>query len=121
MTPLSWLQALGVIGGIVVLIYGAGKAWGRLTGDLAEIKGAQAKAATVAEALGRKLDTDREKNAGQHVQIWRAHEQTTGRVETLERLAGLPAPWKRTQPIVPVDPEAGPPQDMFADMEADER
>jgi hypothetical protein len=112
--------ALKIIGGaaaLVVSLLAVGRWTGSVSGKLSEIAKDQSDAARTLRGLGRALDTDREKNRGEHARLWMAHAQTSGRVDGLEMRAGLPPPWKRTQPIVPVDPTAGPPedaQDMFA-------
>lgn len=96
---------------IAALVLALGRWAGSVSSALREIKDAVRHVTQMAEGLGGRVDRDRDRNAGDHTRLWMAQTQSVGRIETLERLAGLPPPWKRTQPIMPVDP--APEQDMF--------
>ena len=115
MTTLDLVQVAGVIGTGVLVLLGAGRWAGALSSKQAELAKDQLETARILDAIGRKLDSERNRNVGEHTRLWMASTQTIGRVETLERMQGLPPPWKRTQPITPINPDDPPPeQDMFA-------
>lgn len=117
------LKILGGAAALVVSLLAVGRWTGSVSSKLTEIAKDQSEMARTLKGLGGRIDTDREQNRAEHARLWMAHAQDSGRIDGLEMRAGMPPPWKRTQPIVPVDPDAAPPQDMFADdsTEADER
>lgn len=114
------LKILGGAAALVVSLLAIGRWTGSVSSKLAEIAKDQSDAARTLRGLGSKIDTDREHNRAEHSKLWMAHAQTSGRVDVLEVRAGMPPPWKRTQPFTPVDPETPAPtpeQDMFTDGE----
>jgi hypothetical protein len=112
------------IASIVVLILALGRWAGGVSSSLREIRDALRAQVDTVRGLGRKLDADRERNNAITTRLWMAHAESRGRIEKLELIAGMPPPWKRTQPIRPVDPAAPPPpelldQDMFRKDDVD--
>jgi hypothetical protein len=109
-TPADFEVALKIIGavvGLVVLVLGAGRAWGVLTTKLDNVaEGTKGTVAAVAEVdrkmsgLHDRFEGFKQEVRADMVRLAVADSRLEGRVEVVERLQGLPPPWKRTQPIL---------------------
>ena len=113
MTIQAWiaLAALFGGGGLIASLVGIGKAYGLMLGEVRAGNTLSAEALRKVEGLGKSIDRFKGETR-REVRFLRETDAELGtRVALVEQLAGLPAPWKRTQPIRPVAAESG--QDMF--------
>ena len=103
-----WLKIFGSAVGLVVLILGAGRAWGVLTTKLDNVvEGQKGTREGVAEVdrkmtgLHERFEGFKQEVRSDMMRLTVADSRIESRVELVERLNGLPPPWKRTRPIVP--------------------
>ena len=99
-------RIIGAALGVVLAIFGGGRAWGVLMGEIRQVKGTVDETATKVQALFGSID----RMKGQVTDVRLAHAELSGRVDTWERLAGLPPLYRRTQPVRPIAEQE---QDMF--------
>lgn len=97
------IKLLGGIVALVVLILGVGRAWGVLT---TELRGTRADVGEVdrkMSGLHDRFEGFKQEVRSDMVRLTVADSRIEGRVELVERLQGLPPPWKRTQPIIVIE------------------
>lgn len=108
----GWLKLVASAAGLVVLVLGAGKAWGSLTTRLDAIQSTGAEGTRSVGALHTRFEDFKREIRRDVTDLKVADAEIAGRVELVERIQGLPPPWKRTQPIQAVRK-----QDVFAEGE----
>lgn len=112
----GWLKLVASAAGLVMLVLGAGKAWGSLTTRLDAIQSTGAEGTRSVGALHTRFEDFKHEIRGEVTALRVADAQLEGRVELVERMQGLPPPWKRTQPIQAVRK-----QDVFASPEDEQQ
>jgi hypothetical protein len=105
----TWLKILGAVVGLVVLVLGAGRAWGTLAVKLDHVvasttgvRGDVAEVDRKMQGLHDRFEGFKQEVRADMVRLTVSDTRLEGRVELVERLQGLPPPWKRTQPITAV-------------------
>lgn len=102
--------AVGVLG-LAATLFGFGKGYGMLMGELREVKHDGKETARLMGAMFKSVD----RLKGSVADIRLAHAELSGRIDTWERVAGLPALYRRTQPLPRARDETGKPEEVFTD------
>jgi len=109
------LAIAAMVIGAVVAIWGAGKAYGLLIAEVRTGNTIAAEGERKIDGLGKSIDRYKGEARREFRELRDTDAELGTRVALVEQLAGLPPPWKRTQPIRPVPPE----QDMFPEGQGD--
>ena len=96
-----WMKVLGAALGVLLTVYGAGRAWGVLTTELRGTRDEMKEVGRKMSGLHDRFDEFRQETRADMVRLAMVDSRLEGRVEVVERMQGLPPPWKRTQPITP--------------------
>lgn len=97
---MKWAGA-GFLLTLILLIWGGGKAYGALIAEFRAAKQASDEHWRTVQAFFQKFDEFKGEARREMTALKLTDREQETRIQFLERQAGLPPPWKRTQPVRP--------------------